>query len=153
MPVGKRFTLEGDNIASMVLHTGRTARLDSHDHAAGSAAAQLRELGLRGGVGAPIIVDGRLWGVAIVGTSRPTPLPPATEVRVEDFAGRNAVLLRCTGAKSGKPRDIPLLSNPLDGGWVVIASAGGQDKNPDWYYNLKAHPHCTLLVSHRGEIP
>jgi hypothetical protein len=66
---------------------------------------------------------------------------------------RNAVLLRCTGAKSGKPRDIPLLSNPLDGGWVAIASAGSQDKNPDWYYNLKAHPHCTLLVSHRGEIP
>ena len=67
--------------------------------------------------------------------------------------GANAVLLRCTGAKSGKPRDIPLLSKPLDGRWVLIASAGGQKKNPDWYYNLKAHPHCTLLVSHRGEIP
>ncbi|MDT5133256.1 MAG: hypothetical protein QOE41_2567, partial [Mycobacterium sp.] len=86
MPVGERFTLEGDNIAAMVLCTGRTARLDSHDDAAGSAAAQLRELGLRGGIGAPIIVDGRLWGVAVVGTSRPTPLPPDTEVRVEDFA-------------------------------------------------------------------
>ncbi len=59
--------------------------------------------------------------------------------------GANAVLLRCTGAKSGKPRDIPLLAKPLDGGWVLIASAGGQKKNPDWYYNLKSHPHCTLL--------
>jgi hypothetical protein len=36
----------------------------------------------------------------------------------------NLVLLRCTGAKSGKPRDIPLLAKPLDGGWVLIASAG-----------------------------
>jgi signal transduction histidine kinase len=85
MPVGKRFTLEGDNIAAMVLHTGRPARMDSHDNAAGSAAAQIRELDLRGGVGAPIIVDGRLWGAAIVGTSRPEPLPPDSEARVGDF--------------------------------------------------------------------
>jgi GAF domain-containing protein len=86
MPVGMRFTLEGDNVAAMVLHTGAPARMDSHDHAAGSAAAQIRELDLRGGVGAPIIVGGRLWGAAIVGTSRPEPLPPDTEVRVADFA-------------------------------------------------------------------
>jgi GAF domain-containing protein len=86
MPVGKRFTLEGDNIAAMVLRIGGTARMNSHDDAAGSAAAEIRELGLRGGVGAPIIVAGRLWGAAIVGTSQSTPLPPDTEVRVEDFA-------------------------------------------------------------------
>jgi signal transduction histidine kinase len=86
MPVGMRFTLEGDNIAAMVLHTGAAARMDSHDHAAGSAAAQIRELDLKGGVGAPIIVDGRLWGAAIVGTSRPEPLPADTEARVADFA-------------------------------------------------------------------
>jgi signal transduction histidine kinase len=85
MPVGQRFTLEGDNVAAMVLHTGRPARMDSHDNAAGSAAAQIRELDLRGGVGAPIIVDGRLWGAAIVGSSRPEPLPPDTEARVGDF--------------------------------------------------------------------
>jgi signal transduction histidine kinase len=85
MPVGKRFTLEGDNVAAMVLHTGRPARMDSHDNAAGSAAAQIRELDLRGGVGAPIVVDGRLWGAASVGSSRPEPLPPDTEARVVDF--------------------------------------------------------------------
>jgi transcriptional regulator with GAF, ATPase, and Fis domain len=75
----------GDNIAAMVLHTGRPARMDSHDNAAGSAAAQIRELDLRGGVGAPIIVDGRLWGAAIVGSSRPEPLPADTEAQVGDF--------------------------------------------------------------------
>jgi signal transduction histidine kinase len=86
MPVGKRFTLEGDNIAAMVLQTSAVARMDSHDYAAGSAAAEIRELDLQGGVGAPIIVEGRLWGAAIVGTSRPEPLPPDTEARVADFA-------------------------------------------------------------------
>jgi signal transduction histidine kinase len=60
--------------------------MDSHADAAGPAAAQIRELGLRSGVGAPIIVDGRLWGVAVVGESRREPLPPDTEERVGDFA-------------------------------------------------------------------
>src|ERR1700712_3640412 len=55
MPVGQQFSLDGDNIAAMVLHTGCPARMNSHDDAAGSAAAHIRELGLRGGVGAPII--------------------------------------------------------------------------------------------------
>jgi signal transduction histidine kinase len=86
MPVGQRFSLEGDNIAAMVLRTVRTVRMDSHADAAGPAAAQIRELGLRSGVGAPIIVDGRLWGVAVVGESRREPLPPDTEERVGDFA-------------------------------------------------------------------
>ena len=79
MPVGARLTLEGDNIAAMVQRTGATARMDSHERAAGSAAALIRDLGFRSGVGAPIIVDGRLWGAAIVGFSRPEPPPPDTE--------------------------------------------------------------------------
>lgn len=86
MPVGQRFSLEGDNVAAAVLRSGRPARMDSHDDATGPAAARIRELGLRGGVGAPVIVDGRLWGVAVVGTSRAAPLPPDTESRVADFA-------------------------------------------------------------------
>ncbi|MDT7764519.1 MAG: hypothetical protein QOC63_3939 [Mycobacterium sp.] len=86
MPVGDRFTLEGDNLAAMVLRTRRPARMDSLDKAAGSAAARIRELGIRAAVAAPIIVDGHLWGVASVASLRPEPLPPDTETRVCDFA-------------------------------------------------------------------
>jgi signal transduction histidine kinase len=85
MPVGERFPAEGENIAAMVFDTGRAARMDSHNNVPGPAAARIRELGLRSGVGAPIVVDGRLWGVAVVGSSRPEPLPPDTEARVTDF--------------------------------------------------------------------
>jgi len=69
-------------------------------------------------------------------------------------AGTNfsVALLRCTGAKSGKPRDVPLLVTPLDDGFVLVASATGQEKNPAWYYNLKANPECSLLVRPHGEI-
>jgi len=86
MPVGARLTLEGDNVAAMVQRTGAAARMDSHERAAGSTAALIRDLGFRSGVGAPIIVDGRLWGAAIVGFSRPEPPPPDTEDRLTDFA-------------------------------------------------------------------
>ena len=86
IPVGRRFSFAGDNIAAMVYEAGRTARMDSHDNAAGLAAEYIREIGIRSSVGAPIIVDGRLWGVAIVGSSRPEPLPSDTEARVGDFA-------------------------------------------------------------------
>jgi signal transduction histidine kinase len=86
MPVGARFSLEGENVPAMVLRTGRPARVDSYENAAGSTAARIRELGLRGAVGAPVVVNGRVWGAAIVGSSRPQPLPPDTEARVADFA-------------------------------------------------------------------
>lgn len=86
IPVGGRFSFDGDNIAAMVHDTGRTARMDSHGNAAGSAATYIRMLSIGSSVGAPIAVDGRLWGVAIVGWSRPEPLPADTEARVGDFA-------------------------------------------------------------------
>jgi len=86
MPVGERFSLEGDNVPAMVLRTARAARMDSYENAPGSVAARLRDVGLHVAVGAPIVVDGRVWGAAIVGSSRPEPLPPDTEARVGDFA-------------------------------------------------------------------
>jgi hypothetical protein len=42
----------------------------------------------------------------------------------------NAVLLRCTGAKSGKTRDVPLLATPFDDGWALIACATGWRRTP-----------------------
>jgi signal transduction histidine kinase len=86
VPEGLRLPLAGDNVAARVLRTGRTARMDSHDNAPGYHAARIRELGIRSAVGVPIIVDGSVWGAAIVGSSAPEPLPPDTEARMGDFA-------------------------------------------------------------------
>jgi deazaflavin-dependent oxidoreductase (nitroreductase family) len=30
--------------------------------------------------------------------------------------------------------------------YLVFASKGGADTNPDWYYNLKAHPNVKIEV-------
>jgi signal transduction histidine kinase len=86
MRVGRRFTVQGESIATMVLRTGRAARIDRHDEAAGPDAKYVGELGLHSGVGAPIVVAGRLWGAAVVGSLDLEPLPPDTEERVGDFA-------------------------------------------------------------------
>jgi signal transduction histidine kinase len=84
--VGERFSLEEESVSSMVYHSGRASRMDSHADAVGASAAYIRELGLRSGVGAPIVVDGHVWGAAIIGSSRPQPLPSDSETRVGDFA-------------------------------------------------------------------
>ena len=54
--------------------------------ATGSTAERIRSLGLLSAVGAPIIVDGRIWGALIVGSARTEPLPSGTERRIADFA-------------------------------------------------------------------
>jgi signal transduction histidine kinase len=85
MPVGSRWSLEGENIVAVVADTGQPARMDSHETALGDVAAMIRRLGLRSGVGAPIIVQKRIWGVAVVGSSPMELLPPDTEQRVGEF--------------------------------------------------------------------
>jgi deazaflavin-dependent oxidoreductase (nitroreductase family) len=55
-------------------------------------------------------------------------------------SGLPVVMLTTTGAKSGKPRSVPVLAMPVDEGLAVIASNYGQEHNPGWYYNLRANP-------------
>jgi deazaflavin-dependent oxidoreductase (nitroreductase family) len=62
------------------------------------------------------------------------------------FEGVPLLLLRHTGAKSGKSRVNPLAYQSDDGRYVIFASKGGAPTNPDWYHNLKAHPDVTIEV-------
>jgi signal transduction histidine kinase len=93
MPVGEHFSLDGESIAAAVWRAGRPARMDSHGYATGSAAARVRALGLCSGVGAPIMVDSRVWGVAVAGSSRTNAFPPDAEQRVSDFADLIAIAM------------------------------------------------------------
>jgi signal transduction histidine kinase len=65
-----------------VLRTGRPARMDSYENAAASPAARIRAPGPRSRVGAPIVVDEQLSGLAIAGWSRPEPLPADSAERI-----------------------------------------------------------------------
>ncbi|OBH05087.1 hypothetical protein A5696_00205 [Mycobacterium sp. E2699] len=86
LEVGERLGTEGDNVAARVLRSRRAARMDSWEGAAGPIAERVRELGVRSRIGAPIVVDERLWGLAVVATTEHDPLPPDTEARIVEFA-------------------------------------------------------------------
>ncbi|MEU6380964.1 nitroreductase/quinone reductase family protein [Streptomyces sp. NPDC046909] len=61
------------------------------------------------------------------------------------FEGARLLLLTTTGARTGTRHTTPLGYLP-DGGdrVLVIASAGGSTKHPDWYRNVLAHPQVTV---------
>ncbi|WP_197521314.1 GAF domain-containing protein [Mycobacterium sp. E787] len=86
LEVGERLGTEGDNVAARVLRTRRAARMDSWEGTDGPIAERVRELGVRSRIGAPIVVDERLWGLAVVATTEHDPLPPDTEARIVEFA-------------------------------------------------------------------
>jgi F420H(2)-dependent quinone reductase len=57
---------------------------------------------------------------------------------------RRVVLVTVTGAKSGKPRYVPLMRVEKDGRYLMVASKGGAPAHPSWYFNVKANPAVTL---------
>jgi deazaflavin-dependent oxidoreductase (nitroreductase family) len=66
--------------------------------------------------------------------------------KVAQFGDADMVILHHTGAKSGQPRETPLVSR-VDGEDVLIfASKAGAPTHPDWYHNLVANPEVIVEV-------
>ena len=86
LPTGTRLPLEGDSINVLVRDTAAPGRFDSYEGASGELAALLRKRGVISEVGAPVVVDGRVWGALIAGTDDPEPLPAGLEQRLSSFA-------------------------------------------------------------------
>jgi deazaflavin-dependent oxidoreductase (nitroreductase family) len=58
--------------------------------------------------------------------------------------GMPCIIVTHTGVKTGAIRKIPLMRVEVDGSYVLLGSMGGQPKNPDWVYNLRADPVVTI---------
>jgi GAF domain-containing protein len=86
VPTGSRLSHEGDNVQEMVRRTERPARMEDFHGAHGRIAEVQRTMGVRAVVAAPVIVDGRLWGVIGASWVREKSPPAATEERVAQFA-------------------------------------------------------------------
>jgi GAF domain-containing protein len=82
---GTRWPLDGPTIAALVLKTGRPARIDDLADVPGTTAAAGRNTGVRSGAGAPIIVDGGVWGVMTAASPDREPLPDQIEDRLVEF--------------------------------------------------------------------
>ena len=84
-PIGTRLPLDGDSVAVRIVQTGAPARMDSYVGVEGETAQFARDLGVRSTVGAPILVDGKLWGALLAATGGGEPLPETAEARIAAF--------------------------------------------------------------------
>jgi signal transduction histidine kinase len=81
---GTRWPLHRSGLAGRVQRTGRAARAQDYTDRRGSFAAVARELGLQSVAGAPIIVNGAVWGLMTI-ASTDAPLPENAEDRLAEF--------------------------------------------------------------------
>ncbi|WP_445186893.1 CHASE3 domain-containing protein [Pseudonocardia sp. Cha107L01] len=100
VPAGTRIALDGRNIGSLVRSSGRPARIEDYEGAPGSVAAIARESGIRSTVGAPITVEGRLWGAMSAFSKADEPLPSGIELRLADFTDLVGTAIANTQARA-----------------------------------------------------
>ncbi len=83
---GLRLTLDGDSVTARVLRTGRSARLNVYDEPSGTIAEIARRSNVNATVGAPITVEGGLWGVITASWEGEDQPPVDAEERLAEFA-------------------------------------------------------------------
>ena len=61
------------------------------------------------------------------------------------FEDHPLILIHHVGTTTGTERVTPVSCFPQsEGRFAIVASNGGARMNPDWYYNLKAHPEINV---------
>jgi GAF domain-containing protein len=100
LPVGLQLPLDGDSVTARIFRTAASARMDSYVDVSGDTAEVARGFGLRSTVGAPILVDGTLWGALMAATRAAEPLPETTEARLAGFTDLVATAIANVEARS-----------------------------------------------------
>jgi signal transduction histidine kinase len=83
--VGQRFVPAPGGSIAQVLSTGRPARFERHPVGAGTLDDRAGPVGISGAVAAPIVVNGRVWGVMSVSWAEARAMPPYGEERLVQF--------------------------------------------------------------------
>jgi signal transduction histidine kinase len=85
---GQVYSFGGDTITARVVESEAPARIDgAADLVSDFARERWSELGIEASIGAPIVVDGTVWGVVTASrTGVDDPFPPEAEGRLGDFA-------------------------------------------------------------------
>jgi signal transduction histidine kinase len=87
LPVGHCAAIEeGRGLLGQMLQTARPVRIEDFDEVGGVVAALMRELGVRSGVGGPIVIGGRVWGAVTAAWPGEGPPPIGAEDRLAAFA-------------------------------------------------------------------
>jgi signal transduction histidine kinase len=86
LPIGTRVGLEHERDLVTSLRAGFPVRLTYFEDFSELIAALARDLGIYTTIGAPILVDGAVWGAIFVCSKKPQPVPEDTESRIMGFA-------------------------------------------------------------------
>jgi signal transduction histidine kinase len=100
LSVGTRHRLDSTSLMGLVFMSGGPARIDGYDRVSDQVAAMAKRLSIRSAVGAPIAVDGQLWGVMIASSDEPEPLAAGTESRIAGFTELVATSISNTEARA-----------------------------------------------------
>ena len=154
-PVGTRSPIDGGTLAGMVRRTGRPARMDSYEDSTGSLAARIRDAGVHAAVGVPVVVDGRVWGLAAVGSVEPEPMRADTEARISAFAELIGTVV-VAGYRDEQKRllltEASQWSNRLDG---LIARRGFDDwslRDIAGYLRLPTSGPFVVIAAHVSAV-
>lgn len=81
-----RATVDPHSVRGLALRTGAPARIGDYRLTPGIIPQAALDLGIRTSVAAPIVVEGRPWGVVVALSRDPEALPPGCEARLVPFA-------------------------------------------------------------------
>jgi PAS domain S-box-containing protein len=97
--IGQALSVGGNNVTTKVLEGSQPARVDHLDDDASVATAFARRRGIRSSAGAPINVEGQLWGIIIVGSQHEATLPAGIEHELAGFTELVATAIANTQAR------------------------------------------------------
>jgi len=73
------------------------------------------------------------------------------DASVVQIKGRAVVVVTMIGARSGRPRRVPVMRVQDAGRYAVVASKGGAARDPHWVNNLRTYPDRVSLLDGTAE--
>jgi PAS domain S-box-containing protein len=120
LETGSRWSLDDTVVISRVRDTGLPARSDELADVHGTVADIVREAEIRSAAGAPIVVDGDVWGVMAAGETAGERLPDRIEERLAEFTELVATAIANTASRAELAR---LADNLASSRARVVAAA------------------------------
>ena len=85
LPVGARIPVDDEGVAAMAMREGRVVRADDYSKVTGAIAERGHPQGMSSGIGSPVVVRSRVWGLIGVARFDGKPMPSDTETRLTQF--------------------------------------------------------------------
>src|SRR5262249_22082724 len=98
-PAGSTWSLNDPSVMATVARTGRPARVDDYSSLPGKIARAARSANFQSAIGAPITVEGKLWGRIVGISTDPAPIPERSEGRLGQFTELVATALANTHSR------------------------------------------------------